>query len=264
MIEHVFNGHPVRIIEQDGEPWFVAKDVADLLGYARPADAVRKHCKGVSETATPTAGGTQLIKIIPERDVYRLVMRSKLPEAEKFEEWVVSEVLPSIRKRGGYMLTRPEETNEEILARALSIMNESLAKKDKIVAELTQTVEVMEPKANFYDHIVDTESLTVNEAAKRLGTGHHRLMAHLREIGWISPYNNEPYQKYIDAGLLSAKYGTPYNHPFYGELIKVTCLVTGKGLVKLRELNAAQEANRNWVKPEKSKYQPRIRRAVNA
>lgn len=82
----------------DGEPWFVARDVASVLGYADTDYAIRAHCKGAQTYAGDSSGQVRHFKIIPERDVYRLVMRSKLPSAERFEEWVVGEVLPSIRK----------------------------------------------------------------------------------------------------------------------------------------------------------------------
>ena len=88
---------------KEGEPWFVAKDVALVLGYSNPQKAIRTHCKGVNETDTPTAKGLQTVKIIPERDLYRLIMRFRLPQAERFEEWVVGEVPPSIRKHGVYL-----------------------------------------------------------------------------------------------------------------------------------------------------------------
>ena len=89
-----FGDNAVRTIEKGGEPWFVAKDVADVLGYANGRDAISKHCKA-SDTVAIYDGtsGNPNVTIIPERDVYRLVMRSKLPTAEKFEEWVVAEVL---------------------------------------------------------------------------------------------------------------------------------------------------------------------------
>lgn len=90
------------LTHEDGSLWFIGKEVAEKLGYGNPHEAIRTHCKGVSEIRTPSKGGMQTVKIIPERDVYRLVMRSKLPTAEKFEEFVVSEILPSIRKTGSY------------------------------------------------------------------------------------------------------------------------------------------------------------------
>ena len=98
-----FKSSPVRVVERDGAPWFVARDVAELLGYANTREAILDNCKGGSEQLLPSAGGAQLTKIIPERDVYRLILRSKLPAAEEFEEWVVGTVLPSIRKNGGYV-----------------------------------------------------------------------------------------------------------------------------------------------------------------
>jgi prophage antirepressor-like protein len=98
-----FDDNLVRVVPgEDGEPWFVAKDVAKALGYATPRDAIAKHCKRKGVAICDTPGGKQEISTIPEPDVYRLIMRSNLPAAERFEEWVVSEVLPSIRKRGAY------------------------------------------------------------------------------------------------------------------------------------------------------------------
>lgn len=92
----------VRTAEIDGKPYFVANDIAKSLGYVETAKAIRTHCKGVSEMDIPSNGGIQRMKIIPEGDVYRLIVRSKLPQAEKFESWVFDEVLPSIRQTGIY------------------------------------------------------------------------------------------------------------------------------------------------------------------
>ncbi len=100
----VFDFHEsvVRTILRDGEVWFVAKDVAEILGYKEPGVAIRTHCKGGVKHTLPSGGSDKEYTIIPERDVYRLIFRSKLPAAERFEEWVVSEVLPAIRKTGQY------------------------------------------------------------------------------------------------------------------------------------------------------------------
>lgn len=101
--QFAFSGDSVRAFNADsGETLFVANDVATALGYAQPKDAVAAHCKGAVKRRLPTAGGAQQVLCIPERDVYRLVMRSRLPAAEAFEEWVVGEVLPAIRKTGQY------------------------------------------------------------------------------------------------------------------------------------------------------------------
>lgn len=98
----------VRTLVINDKPYFVANDVANALGYKVPKDAISAHCKGAIKHRLPTNGGNQEIKFIPEGDIYRLIMKSKLPSAEKFESWVVDEVLPSIRKHGAYM------TNEVI------------------------------------------------------------------------------------------------------------------------------------------------------
>ena len=90
------------VLTIDGKEFFPATQCAKILGYAKPADAVKKHCKGVSKIKTPTNGGIQQLNYIPEGDLYRLIIRSKLPSAEKFERWVFDEVLPELRKAGLY------------------------------------------------------------------------------------------------------------------------------------------------------------------
>ena len=135
----LFEGEEIRIIEQNGKPLFVATDVAKVLGHTNPQRAIRDHCKGVTETVIPTNGGLQSIKLIGEGDIYRLVVRSKLKSAERFESWVFDEVLPSIRKDGGYIVATVEQSPEEIMARALIVANSTIARieseKERIAAE---------------------------------------------------------------------------------------------------------------------------------
>lgn len=102
----------IRTIEIDGKPYFVGADVAKALGYNNPRDAVSRHCKGVVKRDTPTSSGIQSMSYINEGDLYRLIMKSKLPSAEKFESWVMDEVLPTIRKTGSYQ--KPLTTVEQI------------------------------------------------------------------------------------------------------------------------------------------------------
>ena len=102
----------IRTIEIDGKPYFVGTDVAKALGYNNPRDAVSRHCKGVVKRDTPTSSGIQSMSYINEGDLYRLIMKSKLPSAEKFESWVMDEVLPTIRKTGSYK--KPLTTVEQI------------------------------------------------------------------------------------------------------------------------------------------------------
>ncbi|WP_193089072.1 Bro-N domain-containing protein [Advenella sp. FME57] len=107
----------IRAVEIDGEPWFVGKDVAEALGYVNASDAISKHCKGVAKRyPLPTAGGKQEIRIINEPDLFRLVVNSQLHSAEKFERWVFEEVLPTIRKTGGYQVrAEPRKQTAEAL-----------------------------------------------------------------------------------------------------------------------------------------------------
>lgn len=124
IIPFTFENTKVRVINRDGEAWFVANDVASVLGYLKPRNAIFAHYKSAISIGALNQGSLDpQTKIIPERDVYRLVMRSKLPSAEQFEEKVVGEILPSIRKTGGYMTTIPNETPEQILSKSSSFNN---------------------------------------------------------------------------------------------------------------------------------------------
>ena len=117
--EFLFNDQQVRTVVRDGEPWFVGKDVADILGYSDTAQAVRKHIdnedKGVVEMTTP--GGKQPVTIINESGLYSLILSSKLPTAKEFKHWVTSEVLPSIRKTGEYKITPAQQNRLDIMER---------------------------------------------------------------------------------------------------------------------------------------------------
>lgn len=136
----------MRTLVKDGEPYFVAKDVADVLGYSDTRKATELHCKGGVKHPVLTNGGTQALTIIPERDVYRLVMRSKLPSAERFEEWVVGEVLPSIRKTGGYVqAVAPSHNLPQNYLEALEGMVSSLKANAILIEDKTR----LEPAYTF-------------------------------------------------------------------------------------------------------------------
>lgn len=179
-----FERQGVRIVIRDGEPWFVAADVARVLGYTNPAKAIRDHCKGVNEADTPTAGGVQAVKVIPERDVYRLVMRSRLPSAERFEEWVVGEVIPTIRKTGSYGTDPIKALSDPATLRQL------LGDYAERVQALEGEVATSRPKVDVYDRIVDTgDTVGFREAAKLIhaGTGakEPEVRSFMVRAGWI-------------------------------------------------------------------------------
>ena len=168
----------VRTLEEEsGAIMFCGKDVAMALGYKSPKDAISAHCKGAVKHRLPTSSGEQDMTFIPESDLYRLVFSSKLPTAEKFTDWVTSEVLPSIRKNGGYIAGQEQLTPEELMAKALLVANKTLADREARICELTAqnsqlTVEkqIMQPKAEYFDELVDRNLLTnFRETAKELG-----------------------------------------------------------------------------------------------
>nr|DAN91186.1 MAG TPA: repressor domain protein [Caudoviricetes sp.] len=109
-----FEQKRVRSTLVNGVPYFVGRDVAAVLGYAKPQNAILHHCKGALKRGILTNGGNQELLIIPESDVYRLVIHSRLPEAEKFERWIMEDVLPSIRQTGGYKTNNPDRINIDI------------------------------------------------------------------------------------------------------------------------------------------------------
>lgn len=232
-----FEGAEVRVVTRDGEPWFVAKDVATLLGYANPQKAVRDHCKravpvGVNDPFTPTGMDPQTT-IFPEADLYRLVMRSKLPSAERFEEWVVSEVLPAIRRTGGYMVAAPEETPEELMLRALRVAQDTVERQKAALA-------IAEPKAEALDRIAEADGrMAITNAAKVLGVRPKDLFAYLISHGWIyrrpgaSGYLG--YASKIVTGLLEHKVTTVLRADGTEKVVEQV-LVTPKGLTRLATL----------------------------
>lgn len=233
----VFN-HPqfgtVRAVEIQGEPWLVGKDVAESLGYTATEKAIRTHVdgddKGVTEMDTP--GGKQKVVIINESGLYSLVFGSKLPEAKKFKHWVTSEVLPSIRRDGGYMHTSPDMTDEEIMARAILL-------GQKKIEEQAKRIQEMRPKEIFADRVSASESsILVGDLAKLLkqngvDMGQKRLFRWLRDKGYLIKYGisyNLPTQRSMELGLFEIK-ETTITHADGHISISKTVKVTGKGQV---------------------------------
>lgn len=160
----------VRTLEEGGAVLFCASDAAKALGYAKPQNAIAAHCKGALKRGILTPGGEQEMSFIPESDLYRLIFSSKLPNAEKFTDWVTGEVLPSIRKNGGYIAGQEELSPQELMAKALLVANKTLADREARISELTVQNQIMAPKAEYFDALVDRNLLTnFRETAKELG-----------------------------------------------------------------------------------------------
>lgn len=177
----------IRTIEQNGEPWFVGKDVATALGYSNPQKAIRDHVDEQDRTVNEsfTVNGTQGV-LINESGLYSLCFSSKLDGAVKFKRWVTSEVLPSIRKNGGYLAGQDQLTPEELMAKALLYANKTLAERDARISELTVQNQTLLPKAEYFDDLVDRNLLTsFRETAKEFGVPPKKFVNWLIEKKYV-------------------------------------------------------------------------------
>ena len=221
----------IRAFEQDGKPMFCAKDVATALGYANASDAINKHCKGVAICyPLRTAGGIQDVRFISEGDMYRLVASSKLDGAQRFESWIFDEVIPSIRRDGGYMVADPTETPDQLMARALVVAKATMER-------MTAQIDEMRPKALFADAVSASDgTCLIGELAKMLRqngveVGQNRLFEWLRRdgyLGTIGQNRNVPTQRAMEMGLFRIK-ETAVTHSDGHVTINRTPKVTGKG-----------------------------------
>ena len=161
----------IRTMERDGAPWFVGKDVAEALGYSNSRDAVSTHVDGEDKATVAFHDGSQNrnMVVINESGLYALVLGSKLPTAKKFKRWVTSEVIPSIRKHGGYINGQENMTPEELMASALLMAQKTLADRDARISTLTVENQIMLPKAEYFDQLVERNTLlNFRETAKAL------------------------------------------------------------------------------------------------
>jgi prophage antirepressor-like protein len=216
LLQFDFDTLPIRVTERDGQPWFVAKDVAQALGYAKPRNAIAEHCKGALIQGVLTPGGNQSMTVIPERDLYRLIMRSKLPSAERFEEWVVGTVLPSIRQHGGYVAGQEQEADPALLmARALQVADSVIKEKSAQLEQARAALAQAAPKAAFVDRYVEARGLqNLSNVAKMLRYGPIKFSRLLEEdkILYRSGGALVPRQEYLDRGLFALKTGEANGH----------------------------------------------------
>lgn len=196
----------IRTTVIDGKPYFCGSDVASALGYKRPNDAISAHCRATVKHSTPISGKLQEINFISEGDVYRLIIRSKLPDAERFESWVFDEVLPSIRKHGMYaadeLLNNPDLFISAL--QQLKIEKERTKNLQLQIAQNQQIINEMKPKASYYDMILQNKStVPISQIAKDYGMSGRAFNAMLHDLGiqfkqgntWLlySKYQNNGY-----------------------------------------------------------------------
>ena len=224
---------PIRATSINGEPWMIASDVANALGYSNSRKAIADHVdpedKGV--TKSDTLGGAQSMTIINESGLYSLILGSKLPRAKEFKHWVTSEVLPSIRKTGGYIAGQESLSDDELLEKALMVAKRKIEERDKRIQE-------MRPKEIFADAVsASGNTILIGELAKILKAngcevGQNRLFEILRRDGYLISRNgsdyNMPTQKSMELGLMVIK-ETAITHSDGHVSISKTPKITGKG-----------------------------------
>ena len=236
----------IRTSGTSEQPLFCLADVCKVLAL-NPQDVKKRlNQKGVDSINTPTKGGNQNMLFINEQNLYKVIMRSDKPQAEAFQDWVCGEVLPSIRKQGGYISTTEEDTEETILARAVLLAQATIEKKNKQIEQMKEDIYVLEeeietnaPKVLFADAVSTSQrSCLISELAKILTQNgyeieQNRLFKKLREDGYLckqGSYYNQPTQRAMEMGLFEIKQ-TSITKPDGAIIVNVTPKVTGKGQI---------------------------------
>lgn len=228
----------IRTITKDNEPWFVAKDISDKLGYAQTSNMMKRI--DTEDSISSILDGMNMKSIlINESGLYSAIIGSKLESARRFKHWVTSEVLPSIRKNGGYITGQETLSDDELLSKALLVAHNKIAERDKIIEQKQARIEQMKPKEIFADAVATSHtSILVGDLAKLIcqngyQIGQKRLFVWLRDKGYLiksgSSYNM-PTQRYIEQGLFEIKESNLVN-PDGSVRITRTPKVTGKGQV---------------------------------
>lgn len=224
----------IRATNINGEPWFVGKDVAEVLGYSNPRDALSKHVDLDDKNTVAKRDGTTgnpNMTVINESGLYSLILGSKLPGAKKFKRWVTSEVLPSIRKNGGYIAGQETMSDDDLLAKALMVATKKIEERERLLEE-------QKPKVIFADAVSASENtILIGELAKILRangceTGQNRLFETLRNDGFLinrkgTDYNM-PTQKSMELGLMKIKENAITHSDGHVSITK-TPKITGKG-----------------------------------
>ena len=223
----------IRSTVINGEPWFVGKDIAKILGYRDTSDALKKHVDAEDKLSRYFAdsGQNRLMYVINESGFYSLVLSSKMPKAKKFKRWVTSEVLPTIRKTGGYV-DDPDKFADYYLPFADEVTKQMFKIQHEYIRQLHSKINKDKPKVDFADQVADTTNvIDMGEMAKLandrgIRIGRNRLFSWLRVMG-ILMMNNIPYQEYMDRGYFKLKESLYYTDGVYKT--RQTTYVTSKG-----------------------------------
>lgn len=239
----------IRTVTINNEPWFVAKDVCEALKHTNPTVAMQMLEE--DERTKLSLGRAGETNVINESGLYTLIIKSNLPNAKKFRKWVTSEVLPSIRKNGGYIAGQETLSDDELLEKAVLVAQRKIAERDKIIAQQKQKIEADKPKTIFADSVAASHtSILVGDLAKLIcqngvQIGQKRLFGWLRENGYLiksGSSKNMPTQRSLEMGLFEIKESTVQN-PDGSVRITRTPKVTGKAQIYFvnKFLGARQE-----------------------
>lgn len=235
-----FHGANVRVLtDEQGEPWFIGKDVATILGYKDTFGALKKHVDNEDKQncQNDSFESPRGMTIINESGLYSLILSSKIPQAREFKHWVTHDVLPSIRKHGGYMAGQEAMSPEQMLAASMRWLESRIAEQQGQIASQQAQLDEQAPKVLFADAVSTSKRcILVGELAKILrqngvDMGEKRLFAWLREHGYLMQRNgvrNFPTQRSMDLGLFQVK-ETPIVHSDGHTTLSVTTKVTPKG-----------------------------------
>ena len=216
----------------DGVPYFVAKDMALLLGYADTNNAIKRHCRGVvKHHPLYTAGGVQQVRVINEADCYLLIFKSNAPFAIRIQDWLAEDVLPEIRRTGYYASSGSAVASiPQTFAEALRLAADQADQIDRLEVKVVEDT----PKVEFHDRVAEAINChDLDHAARVIGTGRNRLARFLRDIS-IFKAGTTPYQKYIDSGYFKVTEGTRIDQHGKPHLWTKTH-ITGKGLIYIEK-----------------------------
>lgn len=230
----------VRVVEQGGEPWFIGKDVAEILGYSNTPKAIRDHVDDEDKLTERIvlSGQNREVAIINESGLYSLILSSKMPKAKEFKRWVTSEVLPAIRKTGGYIAGSEKMSDAELMAKAVLVAQATIKERDARIKELESDTQRMKPKEIFADAVsASDQTILIGDLAKLIKQNGHdmgqkRMFEWLRNNGYLikrqgADYNS-PTQRAMELGLFRIK-ETAVTHSDGHVTVSKTVKVTGKG-----------------------------------